>query len=87
MECEYLYSAAGLLVVRLGMPTESKKLPTPRDNTEWERDVRERFRLVWDALDNLKRKPTVSGATGGNAALESLISALASLGLITDETT
>lgn len=31
-------------------------------------------------------KPTVSGSTGNNEALESLISALASLGLITDST-
>jgi hypothetical protein len=32
-------------------------------------------------------KPTVSGSKGGNAALASLIAALASLGLITDSTT
>ncbi|MEV5048910.1 N-acetylmuramoyl-L-alanine amidase [Streptomyces griseoincarnatus] len=32
-------------------------------------------------------KPTVSGSTGGNAALASLCTALASLGLITDSTT
>lgn len=32
-------------------------------------------------------KPTVTGAKGGNAALASLLSALASLGLITDSTT
>lgn len=32
-------------------------------------------------------KPTVSGAKGGNAALTSLITALASMGLITDTTT
>ncbi|MEU5111721.1 hypothetical protein AB0G64_09495 [Streptomyces longwoodensis] len=32
-------------------------------------------------------KPTVTGAKGGNAALASLISALATLGLITDSTT
>jgi hypothetical protein len=32
-------------------------------------------------------KPTVSGSKGGNAALASLISALASMGLITDKTT
>lgn len=32
-------------------------------------------------------KPTVSGSTGGNAALQSLLTALDSLGLITDSTT
>ena len=32
-------------------------------------------------------KPTVTGAKGGNAALTSLLSALASLGIITDSTT
>jgi hypothetical protein len=32
-------------------------------------------------------KPTVTGSRGGNAALESLLSALAALGLITDSTT
>lgn len=31
-------------------------------------------------------KPTVTGAKGGNAALASLITALANLGLITDGT-
>lgn len=47
-----------------------------------------------DAADNLLgfhgatpvAKQTVSGATGGNAALESLVTALATLGLITDGT-
>lgn len=34
-----------------------------------------------------KAKPTVSGSKGGNAALTSLISALATLGLISDTTT
>ncbi len=32
-------------------------------------------------------KPTVSGSKGGNAALASLLTALANLGLITDSTT
>lgn len=32
-------------------------------------------------------KPTVTGAKGGNAALTSLLSALASLGIVTDSTT
>ncbi len=32
-------------------------------------------------------KPTVTGSTGGNAALQSLLSALSNLGLITDSTT
>jgi len=37
--------------------------------------------------DGIGDKPTVTGATGGNAALESLIAALADMGLIVDETT
>lgn len=32
-------------------------------------------------------RPTITGSTGGNAALESLLNALESMGVIKDETT
>lgn len=72
-----------------------KKLPTIRDTSDlFQRDVRERVRGVQakleehtEHLDTLASAPDVTGATGGNAALQSLLSVLASLGLITDKTT
>lgn len=39
------------------------------------------------ALGQPQAKPTITGAKGGNAALGSLLSALASLGIVTDSTT
>jgi len=36
---------------------------------------------------NVTGKPDVTGSTGGNAALQSLLAALAGLGLITNSTT
>ena len=38
-------------------------------------------------LRDMRKAPSVTGSKGGNAALSSLISALASIGLITDQTT
>lgn len=37
--------------------------------------------------DRFSQRPTVTGSTGGNAALESLLDALTTLELITDNTT
>lgn len=37
--------------------------------------------------DGIGTRPRVTGSTGGNVALESLLVALAGMGLITDETT
>ncbi len=36
------------------MSNEPKKLPTPRDNSPWERDVRERIRLLWAEISDLQ---------------------------------
>jgi hypothetical protein len=52
-------------------------------------------RRVMQAVNELGRQlravngapPTVTGSRGGNAALQSLLAALASLGLIVDKTT
>lgn len=62
-----------------------------------ERMISELARLQGDAgtrlgsaearLAQLAEQPRVTGSRGGNAALASLLSALAELGLITDETT
>ncbi len=44
-------------------------------------------RVLEADIASLRTSPSVTGSTAGNAALESLIAALAQLGLITDETT
>lgn len=50
-------------------------------------DTTSRLGSVEAVIATLSEAPRVTGSRGGNAALESLLTALAELGLITDETT
>lgn len=55
----------------------------PADQAEVRRQLHELAKKV----QPVQQKQTVTGAKGGNAALTSLITALANLGYITDATT
>lgn len=68
-----------------------KKLNLPAPSEYYNRmHEAERSRILEDHLATLQpaqERQTVTGAKGGNAALTSLITALANLGFITDSTT
>jgi hypothetical protein len=64
-----------------------KFTPLRTDDSDLSRVQDEIARAVNPALRKLDTVPAVTGSCGGNAALKSLVSALAGMGLITDHTT
>ena len=78
------------MLLKLG--THQLRYPaTPKlqdsDSEAVRREHEDKLRELQDLARSLRAGPTVTGSKGGNAALTSLIAALVSLGLITDETT
>lgn len=69
-------------VVGLALPAVPK-VYDPQDQAEVRRQLHELVKKV----QPVQQRQNVTGAKGGNAALTSLLTALANLGFITDSTT